>query len=393
MPGQELQDLVKWLSPLDFGEKHNAILEKRTRDTGEWFLQHPKFLAWRRGDPEYKTLWCPGNPGVGKSVMVSLVINELGKVIPESTALAFIYLEYKTKYMVTQLAEVILKQLVQRRIMQSSLESLRKHKAGIHPTSAELFDMLKIEVGTYSEHVLIVIDFSPQVLELASSFYKYLRTLPNIGILATSWDVSEIGLGLQPHQCLDIVADEGDMRKYIEGRLASSVKFKQLLEGRPSIHEEIITKTTMKADGMFLLTQLHINSLETKLRVTDLCQALDKLPNTLDATYDEAMSRINEDHKALAYRIISWLIHAAHPMTIYDLQYALAVGDRMTALDTDDLYNEAFLTSVCGGLVVVQEDTANTSSKFVGLVRKLFIRSWILLMAIYIQITRHSNIF
>ncbi|KAF8873652.1 hypothetical protein BD779DRAFT_1451640, partial [Infundibulicybe gibba] len=119
-------------------------------------------------------------------------------------------------------------------------------------------------------------------------------------ILATSRDVGEIGLGLQPHQRLDIVANEGDVRKYIEERLASSVKFKQLIEGGPNIHEEIITKTVIKADGMFLLAQLHMNSLEAKPRVKDLRRALNELPKTLDATYDEAMSRISNDHKALA---------------------------------------------------------------------------------------------
>ncbi|KAF8873650.1 hypothetical protein BD779DRAFT_1424193, partial [Infundibulicybe gibba] len=135
-------------------------------------------------------------------------------------------------------------------------------------------------------------------------------------ILATSRDVSEVGLGLQPHRRLDIVANEGDVRKYMEGRLASSVKFKQLLKDCLVVHGEIITGVMAKADGMFLLAQLHMNSLETKHRVADLRRALGTLPNTLDATYDEAMSRINEDYKELAYQIISWLIHAARPIVI-----------------------------------------------------------------------------
>ncbi|KAF8878108.1 hypothetical protein BD779DRAFT_1425842, partial [Infundibulicybe gibba] len=164
-----------------------------------------------------------------------------------------------------------------------------------------------------------------------------LQVLSGISLFATSRDIHEIALELQQCQSLGITANEGDIRKYIEGRLESSTKFKRLLERRPSVHEEIVIGILTKADGMFLLARLHMNSLETKLRVRDLRRALDELPNTLDDTYDEAMSRIGNDHKALAYQIISWLIHAAQPMTIRDLQYALAVEDGMTALDVDDL--------------------------------------------------------
>ncbi|KAF8879141.1 ankyrin repeat-containing domain protein, partial [Infundibulicybe gibba] len=321
-----------WLSPLDFGEKHNTVFEKRARDTGEWFLEHPKFLAWRRGDPGYgaiPTLWCPGNPGVGKSVMASLVINELRKEVPENAALVFIYFEYRTNYTASQLAEVVLKQLVQRRITQSGLESLRKHKAGNRPTYEELFNMLKVEVGTY-DCVVIVIDALDEAdIEIWTQLLGCLRGLHKISLIATSRDISRVELKLRPYQRLDIVVDGRDMRKYIEERLKSSVKLDWL---RQDVHEEIITKIIMKASRMFLLARLHMNSLETKHR--DLRQALNKLPNTLDATYDKAMSRI-----------------------IHDLQYALAVGDgTASTIDIDDLHNEASLTSICVGLVVLQED-------------------------------------
>ncbi|KAF8877087.1 hypothetical protein BD779DRAFT_1650427, partial [Infundibulicybe gibba] len=55
---QALQAVLKWLSPLDFSGKHSAAFEKHAPGTGEWFLKHPKFLAWQQG--EYKVLWCPG---------------------------------------------------------------------------------------------------------------------------------------------------------------------------------------------------------------------------------------------------------------------------------------------------------------------------------------------
>ncbi|KAF8868116.1 hypothetical protein BD779DRAFT_1601908, partial [Infundibulicybe gibba] len=43
------------------------------------------------------------------------------------------------------------------------------------------------------------------------------------------------------------------------------------------------------------------------------------------------------------------------PMTIRDLQYALAVEEEMTDLDPNDLHDEGYLMSICVGLVVSQE--------------------------------------
>ncbi|KAF8882595.1 hypothetical protein BD779DRAFT_1444754, partial [Infundibulicybe gibba] len=169
-------------------------------------------------------------------------------------------------------------------------------------------------------------------------------------LIATSRDTGEIELGLWPYERLNIVVNEGDMEKYIEVQLESSAKFRWLLGTHRDVHKEIVAGVTKKADGIFLLAQLHMNSLEAVHRVTDLHRALDKLPSTLDATYDEAMSWIRNKDRKLAYRVISWLVRAIRPMTICDLQCALVVEGGMTATDTDDLHDEASLTSICVGL-------------------------------------------
>ncbi|KAF8874892.1 hypothetical protein BD779DRAFT_1450513 [Infundibulicybe gibba] len=351
IPGQELQDLVKWLSPLDFSEKYNTAFEKHVPGTGEWFLEHPKFLAWMRG--EFRTLWCPGGPGVGKSIMASLVIHKLGEAISEDTGLVFIYFEYKTKYTVTKAwaDRTLLKALMNvQKTRQGYLSPFLsyRHQENNRPTFNELLDMLKVEMETYS-HVLVVIDALDEIeIQVWAPLLRHLQILSRIRLLATSRNTGDIALELQPDQHLDITANEGDVRKYIQGRLSGSTgRFKRLLDVNMNLHEEIITGVMKKADGMcvagpslmivvlnsmtyqsyrFLLARLHMNSLETRVgRVTDLRLALANLPRHLETTYDETLGRINDEDKSLAYQIFSWLIHAARPMTMHDLQYALAV--------------------------------------------------------------------
>jgi hypothetical protein len=56
---KKLQEITDWLSQLDFDQKQHNIISNYTAETGNWFLEEPKFQSWLRG--EFNTLWCPGN--------------------------------------------------------------------------------------------------------------------------------------------------------------------------------------------------------------------------------------------------------------------------------------------------------------------------------------------
>ena len=118
------------------------------------------------------------------------------------------------------------------------------------------------------------------------------------------------------------------------------------------------------------MAKLHMDSLATKSRRNAILKALDELPHGLNDTYDQAMEHIKDEYRELAYKVFSWISHAFEPLTLADLQYALAVREGMTSLDSDDLDDELFITSICAGLVVIHQDTTHhTTKEVVGLVR------------------------
>jgi hypothetical protein len=53
-----LQDVVNWLSPLDFRGKQMETLGRRHPETGQWFLDLDEFRDWLSGTK--KALWCYG---------------------------------------------------------------------------------------------------------------------------------------------------------------------------------------------------------------------------------------------------------------------------------------------------------------------------------------------
>ena len=71
------------------------------------------------------------------------------------------------------------------------------------------------------------------------------------------------------------------------------------------------------------------------------------------------MERINAQHPdqaALARRVMYWVFHAFQPLTMPELQHALAVESGDSGLDTDNIPEEGLLLSVCNGLVTYEKE-------------------------------------
>jgi len=111
-----------------------------------------------------------------------------------------------------------------------------------------------------------------------------------------------------------------------------------------------------------------MDSLVGKLNARAVRTALKNLPEGMDDTYDEAMERVerqDDDRKQLAKRVLSWITYVIRPLSVKELQHALAVVSDTTNIDPDDITDEETLTSVCAGLVVIDE-----KRDVIGLVRK-----------------------
>ncbi|KAJ6035890.1 NACHT nucleoside triphosphatase [Penicillium herquei] len=76
MDKMESLALLEWISNEPFTTYHESIKEKRTKNTGEWFLQHQDFRQWEDSSSS-AVLWLRGLAGVGKSYLASKVIDHV----------------------------------------------------------------------------------------------------------------------------------------------------------------------------------------------------------------------------------------------------------------------------------------------------------------------------
>ncbi|KAI1742690.1 hypothetical protein F4680DRAFT_24042 [Xylaria scruposa] len=126
--GAERWTVGKWLSkssPIRFDEKHRDTFEvaKKTPGTWKWLLDCDEFKSWRdwqasSEDEEPRRLFCSGILGAGKTVLASIVIENLrSRPHPSDSICLFIYFDFKDqeRYLLRNLYSSLLAQLVQRR--------------------------------------------------------------------------------------------------------------------------------------------------------------------------------------------------------------------------------------------------------------------------------------
>ena len=157
---EEERTILNWLSSHRFASKQNDILSRRHGQTGAWFLNSPDFQTWVN-DPA-KTLFCPGIPGAGKSVLASISVEHLKtRFEDEGSAVAYVFCNHADAehQRSIDLVASILEQLLQTTGVTDEVRMLyRRDQAHRIPTKVEeSSDILQTTIQKFNR-VFIVVD-------------------------------------------------------------------------------------------------------------------------------------------------------------------------------------------------------------------------------------------
>lgn len=137
---------------------------------------------------------------------------------------------------------------------------------------------------------------------------------------------------------------------------ADTTPFQDMCQRSPGLSEQIVTEVSKKADGRFLFATLCMESLRTKSNPFELRRALRKLPDSVEGYYKEAMQRIDAqptDERKRGYKVLSLVSRARRPLSLSELQHALAV----TTFHDED-YEEADIKEAIDQTKTILESTA-----------------------------------
>ncbi|KAJ7328867.1 hypothetical protein DFH08DRAFT_940510 [Mycena albidolilacea] len=367
MESTERAKIIDWLSPLNFFLRQADIARTRQPDTGAWLLDDVCFQEWKSGSGT--TLWCRGIQMCSrgrKTVLVSMVVNHLDTDSEtKNICVACIYLNHKEAE--DQTPEKLLSGLWRQLIFGKDVSPLARKLYQRHqekcttPSPDEIFEMLQPVIGDYSM-VYIIVDAIDEYLEAQRRvLLDYLAKMgPTVNLMITSRPHITPDASLPNLSTLEIRATEHDVWRYVDEQIRISSRLSKHVQTRTDLREEIHLKTTANVDGMFLLAKLHIESLSSKNTIKTVREALKALPKNLNDSYNEAMNRIesqNEEDRNIAHSALTWVVNAKRPLTVAELQVALAIEPDDRHLDDDNLLDIEIILSVCAGLVILDEQS------------------------------------
>ncbi|KAF7341365.1 Ankyrin repeat-containing protein [Mycena venus] len=359
----ERDEIIQWISPLNFFPRQADIFNARQPGTGGWLLEDASFIKWKSGSID--TVWCRGMPGAGKTVLCAIVVDHLRKSLDnENIRIAVVYLNHKETeaQSPSNVLASIWRQLIIEQPLSSTVEKLYvKHRE--QRTRPSLDDTHGVLCSTVSQlsRVFIVVDALDEYPEEQwDTLLERLSILgPSVTLMVTSRPHINIKHVIPEFEVIEIRAAKDDIRQYLEGQIRKSQRLSRHVKNAPDVRQALETRIVEGSDGMFLLAKLHIDSLTTKHTVKALREALNNMPEDLDGTYDEVVARINQqsrDDRELAWHSLSWITHAKRRLRPSELREALAVEPGSAKLDPENLLDADSILSVCAGLVVIDEE-------------------------------------
>ncbi|KAG8671003.1 hypothetical protein FPOAC1_004240 [Fusarium poae] len=367
---QDHRDILEWLSPIDYSSVQNDTFRRRQPGTCQWLIDSEQYQTWLKTSKQ--TLFCPGIPGAGKTILTSVVIDNLVQRFYKDSdvGIAYIYCNYRRQddQRIDKILASILKQLTERQpslatVVQDLYDQHKSHRTW--PFVDELSEALRSLVKEYGR-VYIIVDALDECGTSGGARSKLLKQLmdlkenSDVNLFMTSRDMPDIEEKLQGDIItLKIRASEEDVGCFLDSRLNS---LSELVKKNKDLRDNIRAKVIEAVDGMFLLADLHVRSLEGMFLPNQIREALETLPTgttAYDETYKGVMQRIESqaNTKTFAKAVLTWITCARRPLTTSELRHALAVQVHNTDLDESNLPEIGDAVAVCAGLVVVDKES------------------------------------
>jgi hypothetical protein len=257
---EERQAILNWLTPIDYAPQQSDFLSRRQAGTGQWLLDSAGFQAWLKTDKQ--TLFCPGIPGAGKTIITAIAINYLYTKFQKETnvGIAYLYCNFKRNHEQTleHLLLSLLKQLAQRQSLMPDpvkfLYSRHKDKQ-TRPELSEISRALHAVTNLYSR-AFILVDALDECQANNGCRTRFLSEIFDIqakcsaSIFATSRFIPEIIQRFKGSVPLEIRASHEDVQRYLDGHMLELPEF---VRRNPGLQEEIKNEIVKAVDGMYVL--------------------------------------------------------------------------------------------------------------------------------------------
>lgn len=259
--GEDIK-ILNWLTPIDYGPQQTDYIRRRQPGTGQWLLDSTEYQEWLSTDKQ--TLFCPGIPGAGKTIITAIVIDYVNTWFRNDPriGIAFIYCNFRRQQeqKFQDLLANLLKQLSQGQAsIPDSVEALYNHHRNkrTRPSCDEISEALH-SVATMYSRVFIIVDALDECQKSNGCMTKFLSEIFSLqgrcgaNIFTTSRFIPEITERFAGTTSLEIRAYEEDVRRYLDSHI---FQLPAIVGRNPTLQEEIKATILKVAGGMYVVCQ------------------------------------------------------------------------------------------------------------------------------------------
>ncbi|KAM0344165.1 hypothetical protein ACHAPU_007887 [Fusarium lateritium] len=365
---------------MGYSTSHEAARYIRTEGTGLGLLTDNKFQRWLNNDHTSNVLAGIGRPGTGKTVLTSLVVDEIKRVqqymASSNIGLAFFYFSYKVSSPMRNVALALLEQLyLQSLSPPNEVKELEaRYSQREHIPFREIVSIIAT-ISNRFQKCYIVID---ALDECASEYQQDLLYLlasirdTRSRLFVTSRSSSQIDMFLEPYPRIQIITSKNDVELFVMSKLESSV-----IGNDPELLSRVVNAIIDNSEkhGMFLLVTIQVRDILQRATIRDIAKWLQDFQGhfapeaSLDTVYQKELDKISSlpsTHARLAQMTLTWLYFAQRPLEVEELTDILKNDDKLADI-LEGLTGINTLVEVCMGLVrlvQVEDSTTITFSHF-----------------------------
>ncbi|OTA01688.1 hypothetical protein A9Z42_0020160 [Trichoderma parareesei] len=254
--GQREKAILDWLTPIDYASVQKDHIARRQPGTGRWFLDSAEYQAWLKGDRQ--TLFCPGIPGAGKTIITATTIDDIYNRFCNDTTvgIAYLYCDYRRQHEQTieQLLSSLVKQLAQRKapIPNEVSEIYSEYQGQPKTLPFDQVLMLLHSVSKLFSRVFVIVDALDECradgcrMGFLNEIVK-LQAYENTSIFLTARFIPDILNMFEGSAMLEVRAQDEDVQQFIANQITRLPPF---VLNDTSLQNMIATTIAKAVDGM-----------------------------------------------------------------------------------------------------------------------------------------------
>ena len=373
------QDCMQALS-FDYQDQKNLNPE-RVQETCEWFLNHPKFLAWRR-ETTADLLLVTAGPGCGKSVLSKALIDE-GLLDPDNpdikttTTCYFFFKNDAERGSAVNGLRSILHQLFRQKpwLIQHAVRDYEAYGREL-PLGTLWAILMKAVADKNTGPVICLLDALDEcesskrkpLIKYLSSFHRDLKTTESrLKFIVTSRPYHELiaDFGMEVNDLPSIHLDGDEMSEKFKREIDVVIKHEISRIGsarKPPLDDKtqasLIKRLKAQDNRTYLWVYLMLQEISRSLESSErkLNRLLQAIPHSVDDAYEKILKRATDPIQA--NRVLGFIVAAERPLTWKEMNIALEIavvgesGEKCVSEDDLELdKQEAFRTKIrnlCG---------------------------------------------